>query len=355
MKAALGRAAAIGLLLAAGAARADPLQSALDEWAGSTQHRGVSAAVVFADGRVWEGVAGRAQDGEPVRAEHLMAIASITKTMVGAVILQLASESRLSLDQPISKWLPPRGHVDPKITIRQLLNHTNGLDNYTTTAGLSAALGAAPDHVFTRGELLDFIGPPAFGPGERTQYTNTAFLLLSEIAEKATGKPLLELLHRRLWKPLKLREIFLPFAETPPGPVAAALTASGLVQPLDRRAQLSAGNTAFGLMASARNVARWGSALFRGRVLSSRMQREMRRLVPAAGNIPGESGVGLGIRGYGYLGRTQFGHSGGSPFGSSLLLFDPTRNVTVVVLINQGSGAGHFDLAPALLEIATRK
>ena len=74
MKAALGRAAAIGLLLAAGAARADPLQSALDEWPGSTQHRGVSAAVVFADGRVWEGVAGRAQDGEPVRAEHLMAI-----------------------------------------------------------------------------------------------------------------------------------------------------------------------------------------------------------------------------------------------------------------------------------------
>ena len=85
------------------------------------------------------------------------------------------------------------------------------------------------------------------------------------------------------------------------------------------------------------------------------MQREMRRLVPAAGNIPGESGVGLGIRGYGYLGRTQVGHSGGSPFGSSLLLFDPTSNVTVVVLTNQGSSADHFELAPALLEIAARK
>ena len=354
MRAALGQAAVIGLLLA-GTASADPLQSALDEWASVPQHRGVSAAVVFSDGRLWQGAAGRGDAEEDLRSDHLIAIASITKTMVGAVILQLAAESRLSLDQPISKWLPLREHVDPKITVRQLLNHTNGLDNYTTTAGLSAALAAQPDHVFTRGELLGFIGPSAFGPGEKTRYTNTAFLLLSEIAEKATGKPILELLRQRLWKPLKLRETFLPFAEPPPGPVATALAASGLVQPLDRRAQLSAGNTAFGLMASARDVARWGAALFRGRVVTPRLQREMRRLVPAAGNIPGESGVGLGIRGYGYLGRTQYGHSGGSPFGSSLLLFDPASRVTVVVLINQGSGADHFALAPALLEIATRK
>ena len=75
----------------------------------------------------------------------------------------------------------------------------------------------------------------------------------------------------------------------------------------------------------------------------------MLELVPAAGNIPGESGAGLGIRSYGYLGRTQYGHSGGFPTGSSLMVFDPESGVTVAVVMNQGTGAAHFDLVPVLL------
>ena len=92
---------------------------------------------------------------------------------------------------------------------------------------------------------------------------------------------------------------------------------------------------------------RWGHALFAGDVIAELTQREMRTLLPAAGNIPGETGAGLGIRGYGYLGRTQFGHSGGGSFGSSLLLFDPATGVTVVVLMIQGSGGRAFRTCPA--------
>jgi CubicO group peptidase (beta-lactamase class C family) len=117
---------------------------------------------------------------------------------------------------------------------------------------------------------------------------------------------------------------------------------------------LTIGNSALGLLSNARTMARWGHELFAGTVLSARGQEEMRTLVPAAGNIPGESGAGLGIRGYAYLGRTQLGHSGGAPLGSSLLLHDPSTRVTVVVIMNQGQGADHFSLAPGLLEIATR-
>jgi hypothetical protein len=92
--------------------------------------------------------------------------------------------------------------------------------------------------------------------------------------------------------------------------------------------------------------------LFSGRVISPDMQVAMRELVPAAGNIPGEQGAGLGVRGYGFFDRVQFGHSGGAAFGSSLLLFDPEAGITVVVLMNQGEGAHHFELAPTLLQIA---
>jgi CubicO group peptidase (beta-lactamase class C family) len=83
------------------------------------------------------------------------------------------------------------------------------------------------------------------------------------------------------------------------------------------------------------------------------MQAAMRDLVPAAGNIPGESGAGLGIRGYMFFDRVQYGHSGGGGFCSSLLLFDPESGVTVVVIMNQALGAQHFELAPRLLSIAT--
>ena len=333
----------------------DQLQASLTRWAAIPGHHGVSASVILRDGSQWSGVAGQSKEGEPLRPEHLIAIASITKSMTAAVILQLVDESRLSLADPISKWLDPRPHVDPSITLRQLLNHTNGLDNYTSNAAFNAAIGADRTRVFTAADLMTFLGPPRFRPGARTQYTNTAFILLGLVAEKVTGKSMITLYHERLWGPLQLREVFLPGFETPPAAVAHALTSGArIVNPLDQMSLASAGNYAFGLLASARDAARRGHALFTGSVLSARSQAEMRTLVDAAGNIPGETGVGLGIRGYGYLGRSQVGHSGGSWSGSSLLLHDPAVGVTVVVVMNQGRGADHFQLAPSLLEIAAR-
>jgi D-alanyl-D-alanine carboxypeptidase len=110
---------------------------------------------------------------------------------------------------------------------------------------------------------------------------------------------------------------------------------------------------AAGAMATAESVARWGHALFTGTVISDSLQRAMRTLVPAAGNIPGESGAGLGIRAYNYLGRTQYGHSGGSGYGTSLMVHDPQSGVTIAVIMSQGLDAGHFELMPTLLRIVT--
>jgi D-alanyl-D-alanine carboxypeptidase len=333
--------------------RDEQLEAAIDAWAAAAGHEGVSASVVFPDGSQWTGVAGNVGASAALLPEHLIWVASLTKTMTGAIILQLADENALDLDDRLSRWLPPRPNVDPAITLRQLLNHTNGLDNYTNSEALFAEAAAAPVKVFTADELLAFIGPPHFPPGTRTEYTNTAFVLLGEVAEAVTGRSIVDLYHQRLWGPLGLTEIFLPGYEPPAGPVAPALSASGaLVAPLDHLSLLATGNSAFGLFSNARTMARWGNQLFTGHVISDLMQQQMRTLVPAAGNIPGESGAGLGIRSYNYLGRTELGHSGGCPYGSSLLLHDPETRVTVVVLMNQGQGADHYTLAPRLLEIA---
>jgi D-alanyl-D-alanine carboxypeptidase len=310
--------------------------------------------VVLAEGEQWSGVAGLAGQDEPLREEHLMLIASITKTMTGAVILQLVGEGVLRVDDPIGRWLATHRNIDPAITVRQLLNHTNGLANYTTSAALATAIGLNRARVFTATELLAFVGPPQFPAGSDTEYTNTAFLVLGLIAEAAGGRSLIDLYHQRLWDPLELTDIFLPGFVSPPGPVATAASGSFLVAPLNRMSDLTVGNSAAGLLSNGRTVARWGHALFRGTVISGELQAAMRTLVPAAGNIPGETGAGLGIRSYRYLGRTQFGHSGGSAMGSSLLLHDPETGVTVAVVMNQGPGADHFVLAPRLLEMASR-
>lgn len=329
------------------------LQGALAEWAAVPGHRGVTAAVMLPGGARWTGAAGLAGDDEPMRPEHLIGIASITKTMTGAVILQLVDEGIVRLDDPVGRWLDPIVNVPPAITVRQLLNHTNGLANYTLSTALGDAIAADPARAFTVDELLAFVGPPRFRAGERTEYTNTAFLLLGRIAERATGRTIVDLFHQRLWNPRGLTGVFLPGAEDPPGPVAGALGRTGNVDPLTQVALLSVGQSAFGLYADAGTVAAWGHALFSGDVVSPERQAEMRELVPAAGNIPGESGAGLGIRGYQYFERIQFGHSGGMALGSSLLLFEPASGVTAVVIMNQGQSAAHFALAPQLLAIAS--
>lgn len=331
---------------------APALLEALEAWASVPRHIGASASVILASGAQWNSAVGRATADEPLTPDHRMAIASITKTMTGAVVLTLVDEGVLRLDDPISRWLEPMRNISGTITLRQLLNHTNGLANYPDSVALQRAVTADFSRVFTAREVLSYVGPPVAPPGVRTQYTNTAFLLLGLVAESATGRSIIDLYHQRLWAPLGLEEIFFPGYEDASEPVAHSFGVNGVFAPMTRISQLTTGNTAGGLFATARTVAAWGHALFTGPLLSPELREQMRVLEPAAGNIPGESGTGLGIRGYGYFDRVQYGHSGGGGFGSSLLLHDPATGITVAVVMNQAQGADHFELAPHLLQIA---
>ncbi len=260
---------------------------------------------------------------------------------------EVPAETARAFRDAVDQWAQVPGHRGVTASVV--------LANFTASDALGALINEDETRVLTADDLLEFVGPPHFTPGARTEYTNTAFVLLGQIAERATGQSMVELYHQRLWEPMALDEIFLPGVEKATGPVAAAVHGGQVYDPLAHMSLLSIGNSAFGLLSNARTIARWGHALFGGDLVSAERQREMRMLTPAAGNIPGETGVGLGVRSYGYLDRERFGHSGGASFGSSLLLFDPESGVTVAVLMNQNQGADHFKLAPRLLEIATER
>ena len=91
---------------------------------------GVSATVIFPDKHIWTAVNGFSHDTVTIKPDMVFAIGSITKNIMAALTLKLAEENYLSLEDPISKWLPAYAHVENKIIIRQLLNHTSGIYNF---------------------------------------------------------------------------------------------------------------------------------------------------------------------------------------------------------------------------------
>ena len=105
----------------------EKLQKVLDKKISKYDVRGVSAAVIFPDQKIWTGVSGVSYGTVSMNADMLFAIGSITKNVVATLTLKLAEEGKLSLDDPLSNWLPEYPHVNSAVTIRQLLNHTSGI------------------------------------------------------------------------------------------------------------------------------------------------------------------------------------------------------------------------------------
>ena len=138
-------------------------------------------------------------------------VASNTKTMTAAVILQLAQEGKLDLDDPVSTYVPdvPNGE---DITITELLRMRSGLYNYTNSPLVATSADDDPTKVWTPQELLAiaFAQPPNFEPGAEFEYSNTNYVLLGLIAEKLDGKPLAGCFRDRLFGPLDMKDTLLP-------------------------------------------------------------------------------------------------------------------------------------------------
>ena len=133
--------------------------------------------------------------------------------------MQLAQENKLSIDDPVSKYVSGVPNGD-NITIAQLLEMRSGLYNYTNDPIISATIDTDPAKVWTPAELLAiaFAHPPNFPPGKEYEYNNTNYALLGLVAEKVDGKPLAQAMQDRLFGPLKLQHTLLPASTVNPLP-----------------------------------------------------------------------------------------------------------------------------------------
>ncbi len=102
------------------------------------------AAVITPGCGLWRGAVGTAGDGEPLTSEHLLRVGSVTKTYVSATILSLVADGSLGLDDTLDIWQPEIPGADI-ITVRQLLNHTSGIFDYTSDEDFLAELLADPN------------------------------------------------------------------------------------------------------------------------------------------------------------------------------------------------------------------
>ncbi len=277
----------------------------------------VSAAVLVRDGgRRFEAAAGEAEpgSGRPAPGDGFIRAASATKSFTATVVLQLVAEHRLSLRDPVERWLPGvvagHGNDGRAVTVGNLLQHTSGLYDFARDFPDSAAaferrrfqhltarqlVGAAMRH---RPEFR----PAAAGePRPRWDYSNTNYLVLGLIIDKVTGRGWRSEVRDRVIRPLRLRDTYLPgddtglrtpFAHTyqrfpdAPGWVDTTVRTMGWA------------GAAGELVTTPHDLDRFLTALLTGRLLPPAQLAAMRRTVPISQTLqrfwPG-AGYGLGI------------------------------------------------------------
>lgn len=281
---------------------------------------GVPAVVVLVrDGgktaRVARGLADL-ETSQPVRARDRFRVGSITKSFVATVVVQLAAEGRLGLDDSLERWLPGAVPNGQAITVRHLLGMRSGLFDYIEDPQVLAPyLGGDFGFTWTPEELIAVANthPPLFAPGTDLAYSNTNYILLGRVIEAATGRPLGVELSERIFEPLNLRSTF--FATEPPIPPPYAhgyLFTGG--PPVDvTELHPSYAGAAGAVVSTARDTARFYRALFTGRLVRPDLVAAMQTLTtPGAYETPpGFVGYGLGLFGVQTRCGTRWGHEGG--------------------------------------------
>ncbi|MER5352193.1 serine hydrolase domain-containing protein [Kitasatospora sp. NPDC002551] len=300
------------------------------------EHGGATAALaeIRLAGRVpWRGAAGTADlaTGQPARADGRFRIGSITKTFVSTVVLQLVGEGRLRLDDPVERHLPgvvPNGGA---ITVRQLLNHTSGLFNFTEDERFLVRSEAdLQDYAYGswryrdyRPEQLAAVSaehPPYFAPGQGWKYSNTNYVLAGMIVRKVTGHTWQREVERRIVRPLHLEETAFPGSETGLGGPHAHAYLDLPAGPADiTRFNPSLVDAAGNGISTTTDLDRFHAALFGGKLLRPAEMAALTDTVPTTGD-GAQYGLGVVRIDLGPGCEPAWGHDGGLPGWTTLLL-----------------------------------
>lgn len=294
-----------------------------------------AAVIVMDDGKVAYS-AGRGlanvEAKQPITPDTVFRLGSITKQFTAAVILQLVEEGKLSLSDPLSKFLPGYPMPGANATVAQLLNHTSGIQSYTSIPGWMVSDKPATA-VTTQSLIAEFRDKPdEFAAGTRFSYNNSGYVLLGAIIEKVTGKPWHVAVADRITKPLGLTTIRYGVNAPVSGRMAAGYTdQDGKIVPA-RPIHMSVPHAAGALVGSVGDLAKWARALHGGKVVKSETYQQM--IARTRLSDGKEVDYAFGLANGDVRGHRSIGHGGGIFGFSTASLYIPDEDVFVAVFAN---------------------
>jgi len=312
---------------------------------------GPGAAVIVTRGgeTIYAGARGLAdvEGRRPIAPDSVFRLGSITKQFTAAVVLQLVHEGRISLDDPVSRFLPDYPQPGAAATVRQLLNHTSGIQSYTGIPGWMVEENT--DRAYTTAEMVALFRdrPSPTPPGQAWAYNNSGYVLLGAIVEQVTGKPWHEAVAERIAGPLGLATIGYGVDRESGAAMARGYTdAQGQVRPA-RRIHMSVPHAAGALVGTAGDLARWSQALHHGRVVSPELYAQMTRPAPLAEGRTHPYGFGVGLEEV--RGRGTIEHGGGIFGFSTYATYIPSDDLFVAILANSDEPAANPSIVASRL------
>ena len=296
---------------------------------------GMAVLLARGDEILYRGAHGSAslELGVPLSPDQVFRIGSVTKQFAAAAVLKLAEDGKLSLDDPLAKFVPGYPGGD-KVTVEMLLNHTSGIRSYTDLQGVME--GPIRKDV-TTAQLIDTFKDekPDFAPGEGWYYNNSGYVLVGAVIESASGMPWHAYLDETFFKPLGM-------AHTRYGNEAEAMIPGHVDGYTDSNGKwaramflsMTQPHAAGALVSTVDDLLAWNRALHGGQLLQP---ESYARMVTPVGKAA-EHDYGFGISTGTLRGERQLQHGGGIFGFSAYLLYLPDSRLTAVVLYNADSG-----------------
>ncbi len=280
---------------------------------------------------------------------------SITKMYTATTIFRLKEEGRLSLDQKLNTCLPAsvleKVPDADKITIRMLLNHSSGIENFWDNPDFIMSYMENPARSYSIGDYLDAAQGRLFEPGTDAAYSNTNYLLLALIIDQVTGQSHTKAFHKYIFQPLNLTATYyqqLPQHQKDNIPqLYADIDNSGDLINYTGLSFIQFKNEygSNSMLATPKDFVDFMHGLAHGKLLSGATLTEMKTWLEGSN---GSEVYGLGLEYYEQNAVVSYGHSGSSFGGRTLLLYIPSKDITFFIGVSASAELG----GPVLLTIA---
>jgi D-alanyl-D-alanine carboxypeptidase len=276
----------------------------------------------------------------PMRARDHMRIASAAKAFSGAVALSLVSEDKLSLQDTIGERLPELPKAWWEVTLRQLLNHTSGIPDFSLDLEFQKALLASLTKAPPPEELLSFVEDEdlLFHPGSEYHYSNSDNIAVALMVEAVTGTSYEELLRELVYKPLGLKNTTLPRGPNLKKPFIHGYDTSQ--QPPEDVSEVVAAGWSWasgGIVSTPADLNDFIRGYVGGKLFDERTQAKQRRVVEGGSSEPpgpGKNSAGLALFRYQTRCGTVWGHTGNTLGYTQFMAASPNGRRSATVSIN---------------------